>query len=65
MPDNRVFLSAELDANAQGWTVDLSQGDTANPDCYWRFRTKRSAIRFLRLVDNGMAPEQAYRSATA
>jgi len=63
--DPRIWKSAERDSSARGWTVDLSEGSASNPDCYWEFRTLRTAVRFLTLVDAGMDAESAYRQATA
>jgi hypothetical protein len=58
--DKRVFRAAEVDPNRpQGWIVDLSGPGMVNPDCYWRFRTQRAALRFIKLVDGGMRPEEA------
>jgi len=60
MKDKRVFLRSEVDGEGRdGWVADLSEGDMANPDCYWRFSTKRQAREFLTLVDGGMDAHQA------
>jgi hypothetical protein len=44
----------------EGYMVDLSEGPTANPDCYWPVRTLAMARRFLHLVDSGVPAEQAH-----
>jgi len=60
MKDRRIFRRSEVDGEARdGWVADLSEGDVANPDCYWRFDTKRQAREFLALVDGGMDSYQA------
>jgi hypothetical protein len=61
--DKRIFKRSDYDPNwrevGDDWTVDLGVGDTANPDCYWHFRTRRDAAQFLALVDGGMTPRDA------
>jgi len=68
MEDKRVFQRSEYDPNwrdsGDDWTVDLSTGDMANPDCYWHFNLKREAREFLALVDGGTEPAQAYGDVT-
>lgn len=64
--DNRIFRRSDADPERRpGWTVDLSQGDTVNPDCYWHFSTRKAATVFLALVDQGLDPEQAQREVAA
>ena len=53
MADKRIFH-----ANGK-WIVDLGPEDVANPDCYFRFGSKQTAVRFAGLVDGGMEPDQA------
>ena len=42
-----------------GWVVDMSDGDTSNPDCHWRFRTKGEAAAFVVLINVGVEPRYA------
>ncbi len=52
--DKRIFRRSEVDGdNRDGWVADMSIGDMANPDCYWRFDTQREARKFVALVDSG------------
>jgi len=63
--DKRIFRRSEVDGfHRDGWVADLSEGDMANPDCYWRFDTKRQAREFLALVDGGMNLAEAYGAIT-
>ncbi len=59
--DKRVFKRTEVDPNRRpGWVVDLSpENGPVNPDCYWYFPTRKSALAFLALVDDGMRPDEA------
>jgi hypothetical protein len=59
--DKRVFKTREVEPNGTGWIADLNnpESKTINPDCYWHFKTRKTAARFLQLVDGGMEPHQA------
>ena len=57
--DKRIFPARQIDANRTGWIVDLSPADAGNPDCYWPFRSRKAAAKFLALVDGGMPTAQA------
>jgi hypothetical protein len=48
-----IFKAAEIDSYASGWIVDLSPANVINPDCYWRFRTRKEATAFAALLDIG------------
>ena len=56
-----VFPANDVDPSRPGgWIVDLSPvGDSANPDFYYRFPSRRAAKRFASLFADGMNPEQA------
>ena len=58
--DKRIFRRSEVDGdNRDGWVADMSIGDMANPDCYWRFDTQREAREFVALVDSGIDTQVA------
>ncbi len=59
MNDKRIFKASQIDSHRTGWIVDLSPADVVNPDCYWPFKTRKTAERFASLVDGGMDPQQA------
>lgn len=61
--DARIFRAREVETNGTGWIVDLSPADCVNPDCYWRFGARAEAVRFVALVDGGMAARDAYHQA--
>lgn len=48
-----IFAASKIYTHNKGWFVDLSQGSTTNPDCYWWFSTRRQAEAFLELVNSG------------
>ena len=65
MADKRVFKTSTVDAYAHGWIADMSDPNgPVNPDAYWRFRTRKEALEFCRLVDSGVEAEYAARMAT-
>lgn len=56
----KPFRRSEVDPNNHdGWVVDLSTGDTVNPDCYWYFRTRKQAQVFLDLLNAGYDSREA------
>jgi len=59
MTDTRVFDAQEIDSYKSGWVADLSGPDAVNPDCYWYFRTKWQATKFIELVDGGTDSREA------
>jgi hypothetical protein len=59
MTDTRVFKVREIDSSKPGWVADLSGPDAVNPDCYWYFRTKWQAKKFIELVDSGISTRDA------
>lgn len=62
--DKRIYKACELDAYKSGWIADLSTGDAVNPDCHWRFETRRQAEYFVTLVDGGTRVDEARYMAT-
>jgi hypothetical protein len=57
-----VFPANEVDTNQPGgWIVDLNDPNerTINPDCYWRFSSRRKANQFAALVESGVDPHEA------
>ena len=59
MPDKRIFKAQEIDSNKNGWVADMSGPDAINPDCYWYFRTKWQATKFVEMVGNGIEADEA------
>lgn len=58
--NQKPFRRAEVDPNNhEGWVVDLSSGDTVNPDAYWYFRTRKQAQVFLDLLNAGYDVREA------
>jgi hypothetical protein len=57
--DKRIFKATEIDSTRTGWIADLSPANVVNPDCYWQWRTKRQAERFIALVDSGIEADVA------
>lgn len=54
----KPFRQSEVE-QGDGWIVDLSPANIVNPDCYWRFATKRAAESFAGLIDSGMDAQEA------
>lgn len=62
----KPFHRSEVDPNNhEGWIVDLSSGNTINPDCYWYFNTRKQANYFLDLLNEGKNTEEASHIANA
>ena len=62
--DKRIFPAKQIDSTRTGWIVDLSPADAVNgestlSDCYWPFKSRKVAAKFLALVDDGMDPHEA------
>jgi len=59
--DKRIFRAREVEPNGTGWVADLNdpESKTINPDFYWHFKTRKTAERFLALVDGGLDAHQA------
>ena len=58
--DKRICKANDIDTNRPGgYIVDLSEGNTVNPDYWFRFATKKLAREFLSLVDGGLSPQAA------
>lgn len=57
----KPFKRSEVDPNNHsGWVVDLSSGNTVNPDAYWYFGTRKQAQTFLNLLNAGLDAREAY-----
>ena len=59
MSDKRIIPANDVDPNRPGGLiVDLNNPESAtvNPDCYFRFRSRKRAKAFLRLIDSGEDP---------
>lgn len=60
MEPKNVFPVNDVDPNRLGgWIVDLSPAGIVNPDCYHRFKSRKTAERFAKLVADGLTPAQA------
>jgi len=60
MKSKNVFPASDVDSDKRsGWICDLSPENVVNPDCYFRFKSRKTAEKFSRLVAEGMSPEQA------
>jgi len=59
MNDKRIFRAKEIDSSKTGWIVDLSGPDAVNPDAYHFFKSRKTAARFLTLIDSGLDVYQA------
>lgn len=58
--DKRIFKAKEIDSKRNGWIADLSPANgPVNPDCYWPWKTKAQAERFVDLVDSGESARDA------
>jgi len=53
--DKRVYKHFDVDRQRTVWVADMNDPNstTLNPDALWRFRTRRDAIKFVALVDEG------------
>ena len=60
--DRRIIDRANMSPydEQRGYVVDLSEGNEANPDCYWPVRTLKEARAFLALVDGGVSAREAH-----
>lgn len=54
-----VYPARNQDSKADGWIADMSKGNTVNPDCFFKFRTRQMAIKFINLVNDGMSTDAA------
>lgn len=62
--NQKPFRRAEVDPNNHsGWVVDLSSGNTINPDCYWYFGTRKQAQVFIDLLNAGYDSREAQHIA--
>lgn len=60
----KPFRRSEVDPNNHsGWVVDLSSGNTINPDCYWYFGTRKQAQVFIDLLNAGYDSREAQHIA--
>jgi hypothetical protein len=57
--NQKPFKASEVESNGTGWIVDLSSGNTVNPDCYWHFGTRKQANQFLDLLNSGKSADEA------
>ena len=61
----KPFRRSEVDPNNHsGWVVDLSSGNTINPDCYWHFGTRKQAQVFIDLLNAGYNSRKAQHIAS-
>jgi hypothetical protein len=65
-PSLTIIPAREIDTQDQrGWIVDLSPADgPIDPDCWYRFTTRKSAKRFLLLLSHGRSAAESYHYAT-
>lgn len=62
--NQKPFRRSEVDPNNhEGWVVDLSSGNTINPDAYWYFRTRKQAQVFIDLLNAGYNVREAQHIA--
>jgi len=58
----RIYRAKEIDSNARGWIVEfdrLDMPEVSDPDMRWTFKTRKTAERFAKLVEDGMDPRAA------
>jgi len=54
-----VYPAKEQDSKADGWIADMSGPSAVNPDCFFHFRTRQMAVKFVALVADGMSTDEA------
>jgi len=57
--NQKPFKAQSVDHSRTGWIVDLSSGNTVNPDCYWYFATRKRAKQFINLLNSGKSAGEA------